>query len=446
MSVSQFNSSDRRSTPGSDEQHIDFSMDDFCNLLIQPPVESKLYRIIPLVYPYLSTTDILVCASASSTLNRVSDCMYNQPDFQKLSYIHDALFMFNKFLFHLPKIREKNLSKIEALDLSNIQETLYDPVNPNFFRILVQYCRKLRILNLAHSDFFMHKSLPKHHWQLTQLTELNVSHCSQVTDEMLVSIARSCRALSHVTLDYLPRHKGQGLAALAADCDSLTFVSARFNTAMEDQALTALAKFRHIRLSTLDLTGCKKLTSVGLTIIARYCAHLTRLSLSQTVCTIVELRKFVCILRSTRVLDISECKQLDKNQVADWICSSRFSELKEMTMDASIVNAIVQLKNKNNYNASATVMPHVKTLTLTQLAERTPMSCLYELLTVFPSLERVSFQRAYFETDFMLGTYRAPSPENEDYITDMSLERYNRTQTRLHVVMLKEEDRNLLHW
>ncbi|KAG2213960.1 hypothetical protein INT47_001230 [Mucor saturninus] len=443
MSFNQSYSSDSRNKPASDDQHIDFSMDEFCNLLSQPPIESKLYRIIPLVYPYLSTVDILVCASASSTLNHVFDYVYNKPNFQKLSYIHDALFMFNKFLFHLPKIREKNLSKIEALDLSNIQETLYDPVNPNFFRILVQYCRKLLILDLSHSDFFMHKSLPKHHWQLPHLTVLNLSDCSQVTDEMLVSIARSCRAITHVALDNLTRHKGQGLAAFASDCDSLTSVSVRFNTAMEDQALTALAKFRHIRLFTLDLTGCKKITSVGLTMIARYCAHLTRLSLSQTVCTLIELRKFICILRSTHVLDISGCKQLDKNQVANWICNSQFLKLKEITMDTSIANAIVQFQGKNN---NATTVPHVTNLTLTQLAEHTPMSCLYELLTVFPSLERVSFQRAYFETDFMLGTYRAPSPEDEAYITDANLERYNRTQTGVHAVMLKEEDQNLLHW
>lgn len=430
-------------------ENTNMSMDAFCDLLLKQKVsennQSTLYKILPLVYPYLTTTDILACANVNTRFHQLSDIIWKEPDFNKFSYVHDALFMFNKFLAQVQKTRPTTLSKIQSLDLFNIQETLYDQVNPNFFRIIVQYCHNLRRLDLSNAEFLSHKSLPKDYWSLPQVTVLNLSNCSQVNDDMIVNIARGCRQLIRVTLDNLSRLKGKGLAGLAAECDQLEYVSARFNTSMEDQALTALAKFRHIRLHSLDLTGCTKLTSVGFEILARYCAHLTSLSLSQTSCQLAELRKFICILRNTRVLDISGCKNLLKDEIADWIWNSEFHQLKELTMDTSIANAIV---HKSQIQLVDATIRQVTVLTLINLPERTPISYLYELLTVFPYLEHVSFKRAYFETDFMLGTYRTPSPEDEEYITDANIERFNYSQSHVHVAMIKEreDNGNLLNW
>lgn len=415
----------------------------------------KLYQVLPILQPYLSVQDVFACGHVNQKFNMVvSKLLWEAPNFHKVSHIHDSLYMLNRFLSYLPTIRPETLAQIHRIDISNMEVSLYEHVNPDFFRLFVKYCHQgLATLNMANVQFFTHKSLPKTNeiWQLPQLTTLDLSHCDQVNDDMIVSIARGCRRLIHVRLDRLTRHKGKGLAALAAECDHLQSVSIRYNTALEDQALVALGKFRHIRLKELDITGCRRITPVGLEVLGKYAAHLTYLSLAQTSCRLEDLKKFVCISRRTQLLDISACKQLAKQQqaLAEWIWQSEFHHLKHLAMDTATATAIVKISQTQLID----VLLHVRQvtrLTLANLPEHTPLSYLYELLMVFPNLEYITFKRAYFETDFMLGTYRTPSPEDEECITDVTLDRFNGDQAYVIASMIHEReddiDCNPMNW
>jgi hypothetical protein len=412
---------------------------------------AKFFKIFPLLMPYLALKDKLTCALLNrSFYESTSELIWKEPDFHKLAHIHDALYMFNRFLNHIPTIRSETTAKIRKIDISNVEESLYDRVNPKFFSILVQFCSQgLNSLNLQKVNFFNSRSLPKSPsvWELPHLTYLNLSYCSQVNDDMIVAMARACRALIQVRLDGLVRHKGKGLAGLAAECDGLESVSVRYNTAMEDQAIVALAKFRHIRLLELDLTGCTKLTPTGFEMLARYAAHLTYLSLAETWCTLNELRRFICINRHTLSLNISGLKACSHEALADYIWHSHCKALLELTMDTATATALVELSQ--TYLIDANVR-RVTRITLTNLPEHTPMAYLYQLLHLFPNVHHITFIRAYFETDFMLGTYREPSPTDEQYITDSELEKFNLRQEKVLASVIREREDNvdcsLLNW
>lgn len=407
---------------------------------------SNVYKILPLLAPYLEVNDVFACATVNKKFKTLTDIIiWEHPNFKKLSHIHDELYMFNRFLKHLPSISTDTLKKIQALDLSDIEESLYEQVKPNFFELITQFCENLESLNLSHANYFNRKSLPRDEfWQLPQLTRIDLSYCSQVNDDMIVTIARGCRNLESVRLDHLPRHKGKGLACIASDCDKLTSVSVRHNTSLEDQALIALGKFCHIRLATLDITGCKKITPVGFEVLARYAAHLKHLSLAQTSCQLQDLRKFTCISRKTIFLDISLCKKFEKERhaLAEWIWNTEFQKLDELILDSSVLKAIFKISQIQLIDVPLHVR-QVRHLTVANLPEHTPLAYFHTLLKVFPLLTNITFKRAYFETDFMLGTYRTPSPEDEEYITDTSVQMFNNRQSQTIAKMVHERENDI---
>ncbi|CAO0795401.1 unnamed protein product [Mucor circinelloides] len=411
---------------------------------------SKFYKVFPILLPYIHYTDVPTCALLNSSYNLlVENEIWTNPRFDKAAYIHDALYVFNNFLSHLPNIRASTASRIHQLDLQSIEESLYDRVNPKFLQIIVQYCTHLKSLNLERAEFFKAKSLPSDLWTVPHLTYLNISYCPHVNDEMIVVIARSCRQLVQVKLDGLVKHKGQGLAGLAAECDQLSSVSVKFNTLMEDQAIIALAKFRHIRLLELDITGCTKLTSTGFTMLARYAAHLRNLSVAQTQCKLDDIHKFSCIHRFTETLDISRLKQINHTRLAKWVWESSYQQLRALTMDAMTATALVKLSQQPPHLLDTSVR-EVTHLNLMDLPEHTPMSYLHQLTNLFPHLTNVTFIRAYFESDFLHGMYRTPSPEDERSITDARLNEFNKSQRRITATVIREREDNidcsLLNW
>lgn len=428
------------------------TVDEFHNMLMENYCHKNFYAVLPFVSNYLSTKDLLACGFADKKSYQIAvlDIIWKNPNFNRLSHIHDALYMFNKFLRNLPVIDSSKSVLIQKLDISNLEETLYDCVAPDFFCTITRYCQGLKTLKFSNVQFFNCKSLPKY-WNLPQLISLDLSNCFQITDTMILNIARSCRQLIQVKLDGLTRLKGSGLAGLAAECDQLKFVTVRNNTSLEDQGLVALAKFRHIHLAELDITGCKKLTSIAFEMLARYAAHLTNFSIAQTACRLTELRKFSCIQRYTQILDISSCKNLstEQQELANWLWNTDFQQLKEITMDTVTANVMVDLSRTKliNTHRHSNQVTH---LTLVNLQERTPFSYLHGLLLMFPKVKSIIFERAYFETDFMLGTYRVPSPDKKKYITDVSLQEFDISQSQVSISMIHQRENdvacNLINW
>ncbi|KAI8980355.1 hypothetical protein BDB01DRAFT_710461, partial [Pilobolus umbonatus] len=242
-------------------------------------LHNKLYAVIPLVFPYLSYRDIYRCLVVNHNIsNLCTDYLWEEPKFDQSS-IHDTLYVFNKFIQSLPKKNKQNT--VKRLRIVDIEEGLYERIEPNFFQWIVNYCPQLESLTINNIESFSMRSLRiQNIWYLQELTYLDLSGCVQVTDEVLIKIACGCHALIEIKLDRLPKHTGRGLAKFADTCDALKSISVQNNTSLSDEGIAAIAKFGKIKLRELDLTGCQKITKSGFESIAKWNVLLTRLSLS----------------------------------------------------------------------------------------------------------------------------------------------------------------------
>ncbi|KAI7902433.1 uncharacterized protein BX663DRAFT_511032 [Cokeromyces recurvatus] len=416
--------------------------------------QNKLYRVFPLIKNKLTIKDLLTCALLNSSFYEiVSNDIWKEPNFSKLAKIHNSLYIFNRLLSQLHLLRKVTASRVKKIDLSIIEESLYESVNPRFFQLFIDYCSEgLQSLNLSNANYLNKRSLPSSNWTLPNLFYLNLSYCSNVDDDMLIIISRACRQLNKVKLDGLLKHKGQGLAAMATDCDQLKSVSVQYNTYLEDKAIVALAKFRHIRLLELDLTGCIKLTSVGFNALARFAAHLRYLSLSQTSCDLNQLSQFSCLnhyRRTVQSLNVSKLKYCSHNNLSAWIwhiCRSATlsSSLVDLTMDMATAIALVI-----NTTVTDNSLPTVTHLTLIDLPEKTQINYLYKILNLFPHVIHISFIRSNFEATYSLFEAHMNDMDslNKEYITDDTLHRFNLKQNKvLANIIYGKGDSNLLQW
>jgi hypothetical protein len=286
--------------------------------------------------------------------------------------------------------------------------------------------------------YFSPNSMIKGTWKLPHLTHINLSDCEFVNDDMIVTIARSCPKLMTVRLNNLKQHKGRGLAALASECDSLSSISICNNINVGDEGVVSLAKFRHIRLRELDLTGCTRITPVGFDFMARYLAHLTFLSLAKTSCRLEQLMKFTCIYRTLQSLDISGCQKMDPKEIANWIWHQKFSQLVDLTLDFSVASRLVKIAENTlvdtRLDGDVIAVRKLVNLTVCELPEKTSLCFLTQLVEQFPRAQVIKLKRGHFESDFLLGYYRTPSPEN-DYITSTSVNQFNLGQEKVIAIM-----------
>ncbi|KAG0745552.1 hypothetical protein G6F29_004155 [Rhizopus arrhizus] len=389
--------------------------------------KTTLSSIFTHVLPHLNRQDIVICSLLNRNFYHLTfDWIWKSPEFNQISYIHSGLYMFNRFLLLLPSFRSSTLNKIRSIDLSDIQETLYERVHSEFFKLLIRHLPNLSHLNLSHALFFSNHSLPSEKWCLPNLCELDLSDCPNVTDEMLVTLARGCRRLSTLKINHLSRHKGRGLAAFAAECDHLESVSVSQNPWMGDEGLIALAKFRHIHLRHLDLSGCPSITSVGLDFIVRYCVHLQSFSLADG---IVWNDRLNCKL--TETLDLSRLP--DPHSIARWLSRASLACLTMLSIDFQVLLSAARLNT-----------PKVVTLTLTQAPERIPVSFLSHLCLQLPNLKHLIIEKESSRHEFLLMDGKAKEETIEESIKTM-----NWTQKRVFVelrIKSVEDQLNLLEW
>uniref|UniRef100_K3X5P9 EF-hand domain-containing protein n=1 Tax=Globisporangium ultimum (strain ATCC 200006 / CBS 805.95 / DAOM BR144) TaxID=431595 RepID=K3X5P9_GLOUD len=101
----------------------------------------------------------------------------------------------------------------------------------------------------------------------TKLTDLNLSYCTQVTDDTLVALGRHCPNLRTLRIASCPMVSDHGVQRLVEFVPGESEDTADF---MENES----AASRCVQLQTLDLTGCFQLTDVALSAIGQKCSSL----------------------------------------------------------------------------------------------------------------------------------------------------------------------------
>jgi hypothetical protein len=262
-----------------------------------------------------------------------------------------------------------------------------------------------------------------------------------MSDPLLVQLAVSLPQLCLIRLDGTPVNHGVG--QLAHHCDQLRSLSLTRATHLTDEALVALAKFRNIHVTELDISECRKVTTVGLDVLAKYCIHLSWLGLAHTPLTLATLRRWDH--RFWKYLDIASCQQLHDDLTAEpqqpqqqWNEKYQDDILATATTplptkaSLSLYDLIIKAPKLQHLSLSMPVIQHllsalpalidvdgdspsqVDRLSIHDLPEHTPLSTLDDLRRLFPKLQHLTLVRGYYQSDYKhLSSY----PDEEDRTT-----------------------------
>lgn len=393
-------------------------------------IRDKVMTALELIAPYLDHPTLAQCRLVNCHLSSIcGKQLWESPDFRK-GYIRDPLQRLIKFVNHLPELRPQTRQSIKKIDLSNIEESLYERVPASFFATLVRYTPNLEILNLAHTRFLSASSvlnLPPH-WSLDHLHTLDLSYCEGLSDDMLVRLAFGLPALRTIRLDAI--RIDRGLAAFADRADKLTSISIRHAPSLTDDTLFALAKLRNICLKHVDLTGCPRITDAGLAMMARYNVHLVSFSVAQTSCSASTAAAF---LRKSRILerfDLSGCPEIDKEKDLVLCALYETKTIKQLDLSMNMASAVRE------------VCPTIEQLTIHDVPEGTPMSFLTHIIQLFPNASSIHLIRDYYETDFML-SFVSEQQEPQAVLNEDQLTEFNKKQQRVKVTMANRRDQTL---
>lgn len=135
-------------------------------------------------------------------------------------------------------------------------------LRPSHVIMISTQCPHLKKLELAYNPHLDSLTWGEFH-RLKQLRILNLTYCSQLTDQNLKLIAQANPLLLELNIERCRKISDQGIAHLVTTCPHLHHINVGFCDQLSDQALKAMAL--HLsQLSHLKLTKCTELTDEGL--------------------------------------------------------------------------------------------------------------------------------------------------------------------------------------
>ena len=392
------------------------------------------------IIPQLDATAIASCALVNHHFNTICNKqLWHIPRFDN-GYLHDALHLFNRFIDLLPDVRPQVAHIVTQLNLTEMEESLYENVQPYFFEYLIRYTPNLQILNLSKTSFLSVNSLRSnttaivnYHPTLPHLRALDLSYCDHVSDDLLLALAPALPQLQYLRLDSLGTGAGggeRGLAAFADHCDNLASVSVRYNETIKDGSLMALAKFGKIRVKEVDLTGCAYITDTGLSTMARFNINLQYLSLAKTACTASTAEMFL-VGRSARYLqhlDLGYCMDLDPHRVAKAVWENR--TLSRFAVSMPVAQAMVDFAEGRLYPTP------IEFFVVHDVSTDVSIQFLRDLVVILPSLKHITFTQDYDEMETYMSFYTESNTPKirskpSSVISKQAIREFNHSQHRV---------------
>ncbi|OAY62570.1 F-box/LRR-repeat protein 3 [Ananas comosus] len=144
-------------------------------------------------------------------------------------------------------------------------------------RLIGQRCHLLEELDLTDNDLDDEglKSISGCH----KLSSLKAGICLKISDEGLVHIGNSCPELQELDLYRSVGVTDKGVTEIARGCPLLQMINLAYCTEMTDESLRALSKCSSLK--TLEIRGCPRVSSAGLSAIAVGCRQIAKLDIKK---------------------------------------------------------------------------------------------------------------------------------------------------------------------
>nr|GMD64328.1 F-box/LRR-repeat protein 3-like isoform X2 [Ipomoea batatas] len=185
-------------------------------------------------------------------------------------------------------------------------------VSKEAFVLIGQRCRSLEDLDITDNDISDEGLISVS--GCCNLSSLKLGLCMNITDYGLSQIGK-CSKLKELDLYRCVGITDEGIAAIAEGCQALEMINMAYCEKVTDNSLISLS--RCTRLRTLEIRGCPRVSSVGLSSVAAGCKKLEKLDIKK--CHNIDNTGMVSLvqcLHSIKQINLSYCSVTDIGLVA----------------------------------------------------------------------------------------------------------------------------------
>ncbi|CAG8770196.1 17362_t:CDS:2, partial [Cetraspora pellucida] len=191
-----------------------------------------------------------LCACSVVSKNwcqNVKKNIWNRPNF--ITEGATSLQAFQKFLKILETVaNDQTRSLVQIIDVSQIQESLYETIDENWLSIIIQRCPNLRSLIIRDASFLTTMSIRKLCSSLIQphgfLEHLDLSNSKNITETTLKSLIQNFPELAQITLDNCSGVSDGSVSQIIYYCHDLHTINiANSRSCVTDTSIFAIAKF-----------------------------------------------------------------------------------------------------------------------------------------------------------------------------------------------------------
>ncbi|XXG39856.1 hypothetical protein AAC387_Pa01g0714 [Persea americana] len=176
------------------------------------------------------------------------------------------------------KITDISVSSVTSCsNLTSLKMESCSLVSKEAFVLIGQRCHLLEELDLTENEIDNEglKSISR----CSKLTSLKLGICLNITDKGLVHVGVGCPELQELDLYRSVGITDCGIAAIAQGCPMLQIINLAYCKDISDDSLRLLSKCS--RLNTLEIRGCARVSSVGLSSIAVGCKQIAKLDIKK---------------------------------------------------------------------------------------------------------------------------------------------------------------------
>ncbi|CAO2147398.1 unnamed protein product [Urochloa humidicola] len=150
-------------------------------------------------------------------------------------------------------------------------------VSSGALQLIGKHCSHLEELDLTDSD--LDDEGLKAVARCSNLSSLKIGICLRISDEGLTHIGKSCPKLRDIDLYRCGGISDDGVIQIAQGCPMLESINLSYCTEITDRSLMSLSKCT--KLNTLEIRGCPRVSSAGLSEIAMGCRLLSKLDIKK---------------------------------------------------------------------------------------------------------------------------------------------------------------------
>ncbi|KAF9933291.1 hypothetical protein FBU30_005875 [Linnemannia zychae] len=322
---------------------------------------------------------------------------------------------------------------IHTLDLSQVQETLYNTLPDSWLYIILQYAPVLHTLCLSGkttSPFVQSQAFRK--LALTNLVHsslrhLDLSDCTDVREPVLKALPSHFPNLVSLNLSRTSGVTDTALALLVDRCQDLETVNISYCRQVTDLGLFSVAKFCRRNLRVLHLTGNLKITDTSLLAVAKHCPRIEKLFLSE--CSRITDSALEWIARSCssvslKELELHRCDKIMFGLPLLELLANKCNVLERLTLTYKQINS--RRDDLKLVMEAFRDFRSLQSIDIYEVPEHSPALFFWDLAYQGSrgNLKAVNLYRGSFMTDYILGNY-ASAPEYDQNISDQSVRKFN---------------------